>query len=258
MSTHANQEVRCEAQDPQPEGIFLDKMDLITSKWGATWADIYSILFPGAPVPSPYYEYPALETDTSRSPRSQNFEDFETYSRIELPRLVEANLQVMVDAQTAPLEESLRAMLVDIVRRCQSTIAQNYGRINAVDRSGIHDSDPLLGNTTSRGTLDLSANTLDDTDIFQHDSPSFFEEPPLLPANEADAIANTFPSVPHNDASDSDAIATLFPSLPHNNAFYPDSIAPLFPSSSHNDASDSGYGSQPACEFIFGQQHILD
>lgn len=52
MSTHANQELRCEAQDLQPEGIFPDKMDLVTSERGATWVDIYSILFPGAPVPS--------------------------------------------------------------------------------------------------------------------------------------------------------------------------------------------------------------
>ena len=53
MSVHANQEIRCEAQDPRPEGISVDKMKLIISKWGATWADIYSIIFPGAPIPSP-------------------------------------------------------------------------------------------------------------------------------------------------------------------------------------------------------------
>ena len=52
MSSHANEEVRCEARDPRPEGIFSDKMELITSKHGATWADIYSIIFPGAPIPS--------------------------------------------------------------------------------------------------------------------------------------------------------------------------------------------------------------
>ena len=53
MSIHANQEVRCKREEPRPEGISLDKMELIKSKHGATWSDIYSIIFPGAPIPSP-------------------------------------------------------------------------------------------------------------------------------------------------------------------------------------------------------------
>ncbi len=53
MTNHANEDVRCETRDPQPEGINHTKMAWITNRWGATWESIYGILFPGAPVPDP-------------------------------------------------------------------------------------------------------------------------------------------------------------------------------------------------------------
>ena len=49
-----NADIRCEARPIQiEEGISEEKMLLIQSKRGATWENIYSILFPGAPIPSP-------------------------------------------------------------------------------------------------------------------------------------------------------------------------------------------------------------
>ena len=53
LTNHVNDQIRCETHDPQPEGINRDKMKLITSKRGASWENIYEILFPGAPIPSP-------------------------------------------------------------------------------------------------------------------------------------------------------------------------------------------------------------
>ena len=54
MTTHANADPRCEAGPiPLEEGINQEKMLLIKSKWGATWEDVFKILFPGALVPSP-------------------------------------------------------------------------------------------------------------------------------------------------------------------------------------------------------------
>ena len=54
MTLHVNADRRCDAGPTQlEEGISQEKMLLIKSKWGATWEDIFKILFPGAPVPSP-------------------------------------------------------------------------------------------------------------------------------------------------------------------------------------------------------------
>ena len=49
-----NADPRCEARPTHiEEGISEEKMLLINSKRGATWEDVFGILFPGAPVPSP-------------------------------------------------------------------------------------------------------------------------------------------------------------------------------------------------------------
>lgn len=43
--------------------------------------------------------------------------------------LVEANLQAIVNSEIAPIEERLRFLVVDIIRRCQSTVAQNFQQL---------------------------------------------------------------------------------------------------------------------------------
>ena len=53
LTRHLNEEIRCESQGMQPEGIDQAKMDLISSSWGATWENIFEIIFPGAPIPDP-------------------------------------------------------------------------------------------------------------------------------------------------------------------------------------------------------------
>ncbi len=56
----------------------------------------------------------------SSSSASRDTRDFIEYSRAALPQLVEANLQVLVEA------EDLRTLMVEIVRRYLSTITQNF------------------------------------------------------------------------------------------------------------------------------------
>ena len=62
----------------------------------------------------------------SLPPRSQELRDFEHYNRTTLPLLIDANLRAIVESQAAPIEENVRAMFVDLVRTCQSTVARNY------------------------------------------------------------------------------------------------------------------------------------
>lgn len=217
MTNHANQDSRCEQNDPRPEGIAAEKMTLITSKWGATWGDIYSIIFPGAPVPSPCksggilkaaitdpfqdHEDVPPERPGEQSPQSQELASFEAYARVELPRLVEANLQTVINAELAPLEESLRVMLVDIVRRCQSTVAQNYNRFQSATAF-----DSLETNNEAPATmLSLGAEQTADSDswansqygqslslegrrLVENDTTNLFEEPPFLNLPESDPI----------------------------------------------------------------------
>ena len=76
------------------------------------------------------------------SPQSEELRNFETYNRTALPLLVEANLRAIVESQIAPIEERVRAMIVDIVRTAQSTIARNFNSMNAPTSSADDETQP--------------------------------------------------------------------------------------------------------------------
>lgn len=145
------------------------------------------------------YDYDSKESPVARSPQSRDLAAFEAYSRTELPRLVETNLQAMVNAEIAPLrlEERMRAMVVDIVRRCQSTLAQNFDRIRSSravnnDAPQVESSPTALwsrtenvianGLLTSLETFDTIEGPMQHTD---HTPSMFFDEPPFLGAEAA-------------------------------------------------------------------------
>ena len=197
LARHLNEESRCERTDPQPEGIDENKMLLITSNRGATWDEIYEILFPGAPIPKPYYvtQSPPREraTTVSASPASQEIADFETYSSRALPLLVEANLQALVSAEMAPLEDSLRTLLVDIVRRCQSTVAQNFQRLQGAK--------PGVGSASSLTPDALPCGPPQPAKINQ--ALLHYQEPPFQATDVA--VSNTIPLIPHERTPFSDS-----------------------------------------------------
>ena len=91
------------------------------------------------------------------SPLSQDlraFEAYEAYSRTEVPLLVEARLRAIVESQIAPIEERVRAMVVDIVRTSQSTVTRNFNLMiaptsSADDRTQPHSQIVTLGESSA-------------------------------------------------------------------------------------------------------------
>ena len=126
--------------------------------------------------------------ETSSSPSLQGLSDFESYSRTELPRLIEANLQAMVDAEVAPLEENIKALVVDVVRRCQSTVAQNYGRIKS--STDITATQTGEKSTPAIEQADLQNANAHEAGFIQpsYDEPPFRDQPVFFP--EPAAIAD--------------------------------------------------------------------
>jgi hypothetical protein len=60
------------------------------------------------------------------SPDASELADYEDYIRRELPSLVRRNLEEIFCRETQPLQASVIANLVDIVRNCQETISRSY------------------------------------------------------------------------------------------------------------------------------------
>ena len=161
------------------------------------------------------YEVDEVSTESVEpsSPQSEELRNFETYNRTALPLLVEANLRAIVESQIAPIEERVRAMIVDIVRTSQSTVARNFNSMNAPTSSADDETQP---HSQTVRLAELGALSIDEPaqtfGVDDADHPSeLYHEPPHLNAE----VSATFP--------DSVSIAT----------------------GSQNHSSDSGYSSLP-------------
>ena len=144
----------------------------------------------------------------------------------------------MVSAGMAPLEQGLKAMLVDMVRRCQSTVAQNYGRINS-PRGGE-------GARTECPFFD-SLQTLPPTSQSTSDIHS---EPPLLPTIQSTSNQLNSRLSSHKTSTtfggggpDTDGMIDFFGEPPLLNTDLVDNSLEIGFSAPQKSHSDSGYGS---------------
>ena len=148
-----------------------------------------------------------LENLEPVSPRSQGLRDFENYSQTALPLLVEANLRAIVETQNAPIEERVRAMFVNIVRTCQSTVARNFhltvsqpssanGRMQSSSQT-IAPAETNVHTRTERGN-----SSRDDT---TDDSLDFSREPPHLNAEVSAPFLGPLGNVTGSQGPNSDS-----------------------------------------------------
>jgi hypothetical protein len=64
--------------------------------------------------------------ESAPSPDTRELEEYEEYSRHELPRLVRSSLESVVNEKTQPLEEHLRSQLLTIIHDCQDRMFSAY------------------------------------------------------------------------------------------------------------------------------------
>ena len=127
------------------------------------------------------------------SPGSRELRDFEVYNRTTLPLLVEANLRAIVESQVAPIEERVRAMVVDIVRTCQSTVARNF-HLTIAPTSSVQDRAPSTAQATASN--DINTNSQEEPvhgsayDVAGN-SVDFFQEP--SPINAEANASHSYP-----------------------------------------------------------------
>ena len=73
-------------------------------------------------------DFEPIQDDVSSPPEARELADYEDYIRRELPSLVRRNIEEKVRRETQPLEASLIASLINIVREGQETISRDYRR----------------------------------------------------------------------------------------------------------------------------------
>ena len=145
---------------------------------------------------------------------------------------MEANIRVVVDTEMKPIEENLRSLVVDMVRRCQSTVEENF-RMSRRPRLG-DGIDPSL------------------------------QEPGIIPSSQADENCRSNDSQ-SPEVNAENRVTDFFHEPPHLamdvGSSYTELPLNINPSeSSQSPLVDSGYGSsmQGPCSCICHYMHRLD
>lgn len=100
------------------------------------WRDVYRICFPlreaedPAPIPSPYFELPTSAEGGGGPgrPPEDMVARYDEFMARELPRRVKRALELRIEQEFSPVEESLKRQLPDIVRGLYQTLSEDFRR----------------------------------------------------------------------------------------------------------------------------------
>ncbi|KAI9764307.1 MAG: hypothetical protein M1840_008525 [Geoglossum simile] len=207
LQNHVRDANGCELRPEQPiEGITRKIGEELRSKKKLNsgldeegkWKSIYEILFPGEPIPTPYYE-PAEFTHPG-SPASRAISDYEEFSKRKLPQLVRRRLEAAAEDESQHIEEKLKTLLVGIVQECQGSVLLLYqeqrqtvatGSMEATDANPTDStpSPPAPKRNTATHPGELQTDIMNDTLI-----PLFHQN--TLQANISACCPEIIPNAP--------------------------------------------------------------
>ena len=108
------------------------------------------------------------------SPGSQELEEFHAYNRSALPALLELRLRAVLTPEVIILEESIRPLLTDIVRECQSIVAENFRTARAPRTTSL----TTLQTSSSEAVNPVSYERSTSGPTASHSPADYFQEPP--------------------------------------------------------------------------------
>ncbi|ROW13874.1 hypothetical protein VPNG_03638 [Cytospora leucostoma] len=95
------------------------------------WRDVYRVCFPlrenedPIPIPSPYFELPTV-AESGGPGDSAAMDRYDEFMSRELPRRVKKALELRIEQEFSPVEETLRRQLPDIVRSLYQTLSEDF------------------------------------------------------------------------------------------------------------------------------------
>lgn len=143
LQLHSRSDVRCAVRDDasgeqELEGIDASQERQLRSRKRTDkteedkWRDVFRICFPAddpESFPTPWFELPPAWGAASPPAQESDIARYEEFLRRELPRRVRGELEVRIEQELSPVEESLKRQLVDIVRDMQQSLFADFRRL---------------------------------------------------------------------------------------------------------------------------------
>lgn len=209
VSSHLKEVKGCELREMEiGDGVTNEIVEQLKSKKKAhrdeteedRWHKIYKLLFPECPGPSPCESrvlhsrrrkssaklHPevlvltnAIYIDFEQPSDVTELEDYEEYCRRELPRIVLATVEDIVNRGTEPLEDQLMRQLEQIIRHAQDQVYASYRSLSTPHSSSLASSEAV-----STSTVQVSASVEADNFTGLHNVQPCPLMPPELPSRD--------------------------------------------------------------------------
>lgn len=163
LQLHSRSDARCAVRDDaalELEGIDASQERQLRSRRRTDkteedkWRDVFRICFPADDpdsVPTPWFELPPAWGAASPPAHESDIARYEEFLRRELPRRVRGELEVRIEQELSPVEESLKRQLVDIVRDMQQSLFADFRKLQG---DGSSQKDEAAGDGEIEGEND--------------------------------------------------------------------------------------------------------
>ncbi|KAK4656270.1 hypothetical protein QC762_309840 [Podospora pseudocomata] len=134
LKDHQRSEEPCKLEKHNIPDVITEEKDKLLharAKAGLSeedkWREMYRILFPGERVPSPYYDdSDGTGPDNENGGSSRNWEEFKTFARQEVPRLIKPLLQQYIDKYFEDFAEKMNQKSIEVAKVVESQVLRTW------------------------------------------------------------------------------------------------------------------------------------
>jgi len=132
LKQHQRADVPCQLRDKSPGGITEEQEKLLRMRAKSNcseedrWEDMYRAIFPGEKVPSPYYDSESDSSSKSAKSQFQNLAEAKEFLRVEIPRLVQPEIEKYVNTLFEEVQEKVNQKTVEIIRNVETKVLRTF------------------------------------------------------------------------------------------------------------------------------------
>ncbi|KAK4038176.1 hypothetical protein C8A01DRAFT_37881 [Parachaetomium inaequale] len=133
LKKHQRADVPCKLREKSPGGITEEQEKQLRMRAKSNcseedrWEEMYRSIFPGEKVPSPYYDSES-DSPSSKSAKSQfqNLAEAKEFLRVEIPRLVQPEIEKYVNTLFEEVQEKVNQKTVEIIRNVETKVLRTF------------------------------------------------------------------------------------------------------------------------------------
>ncbi|GAB1312849.1 hypothetical protein MFIFM68171_03059 [Madurella fahalii] len=132
LNNHQRADIPCKVKHPSSDAITEEQEKQLRARAKAhcseetRWEEMYRIIFPGEPIPSPYYDSDPEASSNAMCSRFKSKDECKEFLRAELPRLVRPAMEQYVNSLFQELQAKVDQKAAEIIRDVEIQMLRTF------------------------------------------------------------------------------------------------------------------------------------